>query len=271
SISPWNRTLYHFSKNAVLGTLVLAVTALATIIALSVAYHKERANNQSKPGNGASGTSSTSAPPTTPFTPKVPWDYYRLPKGLKPESYNVTLWPRLKPNSDGLYIFTGNSTVVFRCLKDTDLIIIHANKLNFTTFEGMHAKLSSLHEEAVPALQKSWLTARTEYLVVQLQSKLKAGAMYALHTEFMGELADGLEGFYRSEYLENGLKKIVATSQMQPTYARQAFPCFDEPAMKAIFNITIIHDPDTVALSNVASHFLNNHVERHIWWSWKIC
>ncbi|XP_054588556.2 aminopeptidase Ey [Nothobranchius furzeri] len=242
--------VYHFSKNAVLGTLVLAVTALATIIALSVAYHKERANNQSKPGNGASGTSSTSAPPTTPFTPKVPWDYYRLPKGLKPESYNVTLWPRLKPNSDGLYIFTGNSTVVFRCLKDTDLIIIHANKLNFTTFEGMHAKLSSLHEEAVPALQKSWLTARTEYLVVQLQSKLKAGAMYALHTEFMGELADDLEGFYRSEYLENGLKKIVATSQMQPTYARQAFPCFDEPAMKAIFNITIIHDPDTVALSN---------------------
>nr|XP_054588557.1 aminopeptidase N isoform X2 [Nothobranchius furzeri] len=242
--------VYHFSKNAVLGTLVLAVTALATIIALSVAYHKERANNQSKPGNGASGTSSTSAPPTTPFTPKVPWDYYRLPKGLEPESYNVVLWPRLKPNSDGLYIFTGNSTVVFRCLKDTDLIIIHANKLNFTTFEGMHAKLSSLHEEAVPALQKSWLTARTEYLVVQLQSKLKAGAMYALHTEFMGELADDLEGFYRSEYLENGLKKIVATSQMQPTYARQAFPCFDEPAMKAIFNITIIHDPDTVALSN---------------------
>lgn len=37
---------------------------------------------------------------------------------------------------------------------------------------------------------------------------------------------------------------------MQATYARKAFPCFDEPAMKAVFNITIIHDRGTVALSN---------------------
>lgn len=37
---------------------------------------------------------------------------------------------------------------------------------------------------------------------------------------------------------------------MQATYARKAFPCFDEPAMKAVFNITIIHNSATVALSN---------------------
>lgn len=44
--------------------------------------------------------------------------------------------------------------------------------------------------------------------------------------------------------------RVVATSQMQATYARKTFPCFDEPALKAVFNVTIIHDPDTVALSN---------------------
>lgn len=37
---------------------------------------------------------------------------------------------------------------------------------------------------------------------------------------------------------------------MQATFARKAFPCFDEPAMKAIFNVTLIHDRGTVALSN---------------------
>jgi len=44
--------------------------------------------------------------------------------------------------------------------------------------------------------------------------------------------------------------RIVATSQMHPTHARKTFPCFDEPAMRAVFYITLIHDRGTVALSN---------------------
>uniref|UniRef100_A0A7N6AGR5 Aminopeptidase n=1 Tax=Anabas testudineus TaxID=64144 RepID=A0A7N6AGR5_ANATE len=242
--------VYYISKNVSLGILVLAAIALATIIALSIAYDKERAKNRGKPGDGGTGGSSTSPPPTTHFTPKEPWDRYRLPDSLVPVSYNVTLWPRLEPNTDGLYIFTGNSKVVFSCVKETDLIIIHCNKLNLTTFSGHHAKLSGLSEAAAPSIQKSWLVEKTAYLVLRLHSSLTVGATYVLHTEFQGELADDLEGFYRSEYTEDGVKKVVATSQMQATYARKAFPCFDEPALKAVFNVIIIHSRGTVALSN---------------------
>uniref|UniRef100_A0A3Q4GK05 Alanyl aminopeptidase, membrane n=1 Tax=Neolamprologus brichardi TaxID=32507 RepID=A0A3Q4GK05_NEOBR len=242
--------VYYISKNVGLGMLVLTVCGLATIIALSVAYDKEKSKNQGNVGDGASDSTSTTTPSTTPDTPKEPWDHYRLPDSLIPVSYNVTLWPRLKPNAEGLYIFTGRSTVIFKCVKETDLIIIHSRKLNFTTFFGHHAKLSSQGEAPVPTILNSWLVKKTEFLVIQLGSRLSAGVSYSLHTEFLGELADDLEGFYRSEYVEDGVKKVVATSQMQATYARKSFPCFDEPAMKAVFSVTIIHSRDTVALSN---------------------
>ncbi|XP_077419547.1 aminopeptidase Ey-like [Vanacampus margaritifer] len=192
---------------------------------------------------------------TTTSAPKEPWHHYRLPQSLAPISYNITLWPRLVPREDGAYFFTGRSSVVFTCVEDTDLILIHANKLNLSSRDDGHpARLLGLNGVEVPGLTRSWLEAPTQYLVIQLNSRLRAGSTYELITEFEGELADDLGGFYRSEYLQDGEKKVLATTQMQPTDARKAFPCFDEPAMKAVFHMTLIHPQDTVALSNAINH-----------------
>lgn len=46
-------------------------------------------------------------------------------------------------------------------------------------------------------------------------------------------------------------RKVVATTQMQAADARKAFPCFDEPAMKATFTVTLIHPSDHKAISNM--------------------
>ncbi|KAM8893465.1 aminopeptidase Ey-like [Spinachia spinachia] len=238
------------SKAVAVTCVVAAIGAAATIIALSVVYAQEKSKNEVAPSSTTSPGTSPSISPTTPSTPKEPWQRYRLPDSLAPVSYNVTLWPRLKPNQAGLYIFSGHSTLVFKCVKETDLILIHSNMLNLTTFEGHHAKLTGLDGITAPSLKETWLEITTEYLVIQLNSPLQAGKRYELYTDFIGELADDLGGFYRSEYMVDGVKKIVATTQMQPTDARKAFPCFDEPAMKAIFHITLIHPQDTRALSN---------------------
>lgn len=48
-----------------------------------------------------------------------------------------------------------------------------------------------------------------------------------------------------------GCRKVVATTQMQAADARKAFPCFDEPAMKANFTVTLIYPSDHVAISNM--------------------
>uniref|UniRef100_A0A3Q3BRN1 Aminopeptidase n=1 Tax=Kryptolebias marmoratus TaxID=37003 RepID=A0A3Q3BRN1_KRYMA len=140
---------------------------------------------------------------------------------------------------------SGRSVVQFECLEATDLILIHSNKLNYTQTADGHAASSS-----APEIRSTWLQLKTQYLVIELNGKLTAGQKYQLHAAFTGELADDLAGFYRSEYEEDGVRKIVATSQMHPTHARKTFPCFDEPAMKAVFHMTLIHPPGTVALSN---------------------
>ncbi|XP_051239122.1 aminopeptidase N-like [Dicentrarchus labrax] len=182
----------------------------------------------------------------------APWDRFRLPTDLVPDCYNITLWPRLSPEpSSGLYIFTGQSTLIFKCVRETDLILIHSNKLKYTKLNNTHiARLIASGGGSAPTIKSSWLQSETQYLVIQLNSKLTQGQKYELYTEFTGELADDLAGFYRSEYEEDGVRRIVATSQMHPTHARKTFPCFDEPAMKAVFDITLIHPPGTVALSN---------------------
>ncbi|XP_057691884.1 aminopeptidase N [Corythoichthys intestinalis] len=182
----------------------------------------------------------------------APWDRYRLPNFLIPLMYNITLWPHLSPDPvSGLYLFTGTSTVVFECETQTDLVLIHSNKLNYTLLEKKHmALLLASGHGFVPNITSTWLEPKTQYLVVQLNGPLTEGETYFLYTEFTGELADDLAGLYRSEYVEDGIKRIVVGSQMHPTHARKTFPCFDEPAMKAFFNITVIHPPGTVALSN---------------------
>ncbi|CAM4517877.1 unnamed protein product [Leuciscus chuanchicus] len=236
---------YYISKHMATAAMVLAAIALVTIIALSVVYNREKSRNAAKFTN-----STTSPVPPTPKTSNEPWDKYRLPDTLTPQYYNVTLWPRLVMNANGTYIFTGNSGVMFTCVKTTDLILIHSNKLNLTLFKGHHAKLTGVSGVTAPAIKTTWFQTETQYLVIQLEGKLKPGKSYWLYTELRGELADDLKGFYRSEYMEDGEKKIIAISQMQATYARKAFPCFDEPGMKAVFHITLIHDLGTTALSN---------------------
>uniref|UniRef100_A0A3Q3EQ01 Aminopeptidase n=1 Tax=Labrus bergylta TaxID=56723 RepID=A0A3Q3EQ01_9LABR len=216
---------FYLSKALVVTCVVVASAAVATIITLSVVYAQEKSKNEGTTTAGPITTASPPPPPTTPSTPMEPWQH-------------------------GLFVFHGHSRVVFRCTNDTDLILIHSNKLNLTKFDGHHAKLTGLNGAAAPPLKRTWLEVPTQYLVVQLKSPLKAGSTYELFTEFVGELADDLGGFYRSEYMEDGVKKIVATTQMQPTDARKAFPCFDEPAMKAVFHMTLLHPHGTVALSN---------------------
>ena len=87
---------------------------------------------------------------------------------------------------------------------------------------------------------------------ISCSKKLSAGTKVTLKQIFTGTLNDNMAGFYRSSYEgKDGKKKYLATSQMEPTDARRTFPCFDEPALKANFSITLVADKDLTCLSNM--------------------
>ncbi|XP_040825059.1 aminopeptidase N-like isoform X2 [Ochotona curzoniae] len=246
---------FYISKPLGILGIILGVAALCTIVALSVVYAQEKSKNSAESPCVAptSPTTTTTTTPTTTTTmdQSLPWNQYRLPRTLIPDSYNVVLRPYLTPNDQNFYIFTGNSTVRFTCQQATNVIIIHSKKLNYTTFQGHHVVLRGVGGSQPPAIDRTELVELTEYLVVHLQGSLTAGSQYEMDTVFQGELADDLAGFYRSEYTEGNIRKVVATTQMQAADARKSFPCFDEPAMKATFNITLIHPANHTALSNM--------------------
>lgn len=250
---------FYVSKLVAFVGIFFAIAAVATIIALAVVYANEKSNNNKVENGGTTSTTTTTTTTTTPArttssvnpvttTPASSeiWDKYRLPENLVPEHYDIDLRPILTKNDQGLYMFYGKSKAYFTCNTATQHVIIHSKKLTYTEDPVLTDESGS-----VISSDKFFFAEKTNYLILPLKERLQSGKKYILHTEFEGELADDLAGFYRSEYVEDGETKIIATTQMQAPDARKAFPCFDEPAMKATFSIILRHKPEFVALSNM--------------------
>ncbi|KAL5559483.1 hypothetical protein UlMin_035694 [Ulmus minor] len=89
-----------------------------------------------------------------------------------------------------------------------------------------------------------------EILVLEFAEALPIG-VGLLAIGYEGVLNDKMTGFYRSTYELNGEKKNMAVTQFEPVDARRCFPCWDEPAFKATFKITLDVPSELVALSNM--------------------
>ncbi|XP_032306948.1 glutamyl aminopeptidase [Drosophila ananassae] len=209
-------------------------TAGPTTSSTSSSSGTEEPGSTASPGTTASPGSTvspdtTASPGTTP-APDEKIDY-RLPSTLKPNHYDLYLFPNIETGE-----FSGQETIKITVLEATDKITLHSLNLKISSYSLQNTGSNTL------AIQEVSFDSVREFLVFQLSEELPAGREVELHIGFEGSMANKIVGLYSSSYLkEDETRKVIATSKFEPTYARQAFPCFDEPALKAEFTITLVH------------------------------
>ncbi|XWS16195.1 hypothetical protein CRYUN_Cryun34aG0064300 [Craigia yunnanensis] len=89
-----------------------------------------------------------------------------------------------------------------------------------------------------------------EILVLAFDEVLGTGEG-VLRIEFSGVLNEHLKGLYKCTYVDKGVRKNMAVTQFEAVHARRCFPCWDEPALKATFKITLDLPSELIALSNM--------------------
>ena len=161
----------------------------------------------------------------------------RLPIYIRPLRYDLLIHPNI-----GEFTFKGEETIELLVEKATNQITLHSVEMEI---ECLAAKKITYDEDS-------------ETVRLTLREPLKIGK-YKLKLKFSGILSDKLKGFYRSRYEVNGQEKYLATTQFEATDARRAFPCFDEPSHKAVFDVTIIVPPGMTAISNTIESSISEH------------
>ncbi|MCX6797238.1 MAG: M1 family metallopeptidase, partial [Candidatus Doudnabacteria bacterium] len=171
----------------------------------------------------------------------------RLPNYIKPERYRLTIKPDLKG-----FVFEGAETIYLKLTKSTKEIILHSKELKIRDAEIKFKNQKSRLRQGYDGQAKLKITNQNLKLeTITLTSKHKIPAGKAeLSLKFKGILNDKMRGFYRSSYVHKGKKKHLAATQFEATDARRAFPCFDEPHQKAVFDVSVIIPPGHKAVSN---------------------
>ncbi|KMZ61536.1 aminopeptidase M1 [Zostera marina] len=165
----------------------------------------------------------------------------RLPRFAIPKCYDLTLKPDLFHCK-----FSGSVEITIDIVAETRFIVLNAVELIFDDDFPVLFETSKSSQELRPS--ELVHVPEDEILVLGFDDHLPLG-VGVLRIRFSGTLNDQMKGFYRSSYELNGEKKNMAVTQFEPVDARRCFPCWDEPAFKATFKITLVVPSDLMALS----------------------
>jgi aminopeptidase N len=156
----------------------------------------------------------------------------RLPTIVTPDHYDLKFAVDLAHAR-----FDGDETIHVEVSSPTRKVVLNAAEI---TFREVTIGSGAAAQKADIALDANGQTA-----TFSVPNPLAAGPT-EIHVAYGGILNDELRGFY----LSKTKSRNYAVTQFEATDARRAFPCFDEPAFKATFTVTLVVDKGDMAISN---------------------
>ena len=178
----------------------------------------------------------------TPLKGEEPFDFKatpgKLPKHVVPEEYAIRITPDPKKLT-----FTGSETIKVTVQKPTRELVVNAADIEIAK--------AAVNGKAVPKSAIK-LDRKAETLTITAPNELTPGT-HTLALTFSGKINQGGFGLYYAPYAEHGTgaKKVMLGTQLQATDARRVFPCWDEPAFRARFQLTAIVPENWTAVSNM--------------------
>ena len=171
-----------------------------------------------------------------------PFSFYetpgKLPKEVVPTEYSI----RIVPNIDN-FTFAGSEVVKLNVRTPVRQLVLNALELKI--------QAASLDGKELPA-SAIRIDKETELLTLALSSELTAGD-HSLALRFTGKINQQGQGLFYMRYQEqgSGVRKVMLGTQFEATDARRFFPCWDEPAFRARFQLTVVVPENWLAVSNM--------------------
>lgn len=160
---------------------------------------------------------------------------FRLPETQIPSNYDIHLTFPDEIFNGANTVFSGVVDITFELTVASTVIKLHSPG------EVKTAKLvlQSEPDKSITVLPTTYNTT-TEILSLTFENELVSNTSYKLTIEYEANI-DVIDrrGIYRSSYVDSLGVRYLINTQFQSTFARKAFPCFDEPRFKATFTLKL--------------------------------
>ena len=114
---------------------------------------------------------------------------------------------------------------------------------------SLHAKDLTIHSALIDDQPAEF--SHGDFDELRLSCPELSSDQHTIRIDFSGAITDAMHGLYPCYFTHDGVKKQLFATQFESHHAREVFPCVDEPAAKATYDVTLVTTPESTVLGNM--------------------